>query len=145
MKPYATETPTLDTLRSGRRWHLLWALLPALFPGLALASGGGEGMTFTSHWAGYLSVGIFILAYALVIGEESLHLRKSKPVIVAAGIIWTLVAIVFSQAGDIHTAEEAVRHNLLEFAELFLFLLAAMTYINTMEERGVFDLSRIHI
>ena len=38
--------------------------------------------------------------------------------------------------------EEAVRHNLLEFAELFLFLLAAMTYINTMDERGVFDVLR---
>jgi Na+/H+ antiporter NhaD/arsenite permease-like protein len=32
-----------------------------------------------------------------------------------------------------------IRHNLLEYAELFLFLLAAMTYINTMGERGVFD------
>jgi Na+/H+ antiporter NhaD/arsenite permease-like protein len=31
-----------------------------------------------------------------------------------------------------------VRHNLIEFSELFLFLLAAMTYINTMDERGVF-------
>ncbi|MCP4706739.1 MAG: sodium:proton antiporter, partial [candidate division Zixibacteria bacterium] len=31
------------------------------------------------------------------------------------------------------------RHNLLEFGELFLFLLAAMTYINTMEDRNVFD------
>jgi Na+/H+ antiporter NhaD/arsenite permease-like protein len=35
-----------------------------------------------------------------------------------------------------------VRHNLLEYAELFLFLLAAMTYINSMEERGVFDALR---
>jgi len=37
----------------------------------------------------------------------------------------------------------AVRDNLLEFAELFLFLLAAMTYINTMEDRGVFDVLRV--
>jgi len=36
----------------------------------------------------------------------------------------------------------AFKHDLLEFAELFLFLLAAMTYINTMEERGVFDILR---
>jgi Na+/H+ antiporter NhaD/arsenite permease-like protein len=32
-----------------------------------------------------------------------------------------------------------VRHNIMEFAELFLFLLAAMTYINAMEERRVFE------
>jgi Na+/H+ antiporter NhaD/arsenite permease-like protein len=36
-----------------------------------------------------------------------------------------------------------VKHNLEEFGELFLFLLAAMTYINTMDERGVFDALRV--
>jgi len=35
-----------------------------------------------------------------------------------------------------------VRHNLLEYAELMLFLLVAMTYINAMEERQVFDALR---
>ena len=99
-------------------------------------------MDLTTHWAGYLAIAIFIGAYALVILEENIHLRKSKPVIVAAGFIWILVAFAYSAAGDTHTAEELVRHNLLEFAELFLFLLAAMTFINTMEERGVFEVLR---
>ncbi|MCG7956733.1 MAG: sodium:proton antiporter NhaD, partial [Candidatus Thiodiazotropha endolucinida] len=107
---------------------------------------GGDGIQlqdFTAHWAGIVCVIIFVMAYSLVIAEEALHLRKSKPVMVAAGVIWMIVAIVYANSGDTHTAEAAVRHNLLEFAELFLFLLAAMTYINTMEERGVFDLLRI--
>jgi Na+/H+ antiporter NhaD/arsenite permease-like protein len=99
-------------------------------------------MDLTTHWAGILAVAIFIGAYALVILEENLHLKKSKPVIVAAGLIWMLVAVAYTAAGDTHTAEELVRHNLLEFAELFLFLLAAMTYINTMEERGIFEVVR---
>ena len=86
---------------------------------------------FTGHWAGYAALAIFAVAYLVVVGEEILHLRKSKPVIVAAGIIWMLVAIAYMQHGDTHTAGEAVRHNLVEFGELFLFLLAAMTYINT--------------
>lgn len=99
-------------------------------------------MDLTTHWAGYLAIAIFIAAYVLVILEENIHLRKSKPVIVAAGFIWILVAFAYSAAGDTHTAEELVRHNLLEFAELFLFLLAAMTFINTMEERGIFEVLR---
>jgi Na+/H+ antiporter NhaD/arsenite permease-like protein len=99
-------------------------------------------MDLTTHWAGFLAIAIFIGAYVLVILEENIHLRKSKPVIVAAGFIWILVAIAYSLAGDTHTAEELVRHNLLEFAELFLFLLAAMTFINTMEERGIFEVLR---
>lgn len=99
-------------------------------------------MEMTSHWAGYLAILIFAAAYLLVIFEENIHLRKSKPVIVAAGIIWILVAFAYASVGDVHTAEELVRHNLLEFVELFLFLLAAMTFINTMEERGVFNVLR---
>jgi Na+/H+ antiporter NhaD/arsenite permease-like protein len=99
-------------------------------------------MDMTTHWAGYLAIAIFIAAYLLVILEENIHLRKSKPVIVAAGFIWILVAFAYASVGDTHTAAELVRHNLLEFAELFLFLLAAMTFINTMEERGVFDVLR---
>ncbi len=100
-------------------------------------------MDLTSYWAGILALVVFIVAYALVIGEETIHLRKSKPVIVAAGVIWVLVAIAYTAHGDTHSAAVMVRHNLLEFAELFLFLLAAMTYINTMEERGIFDVLRV--
>ena len=99
-------------------------------------------MDLTTHWAGILAIVIFIGAYVLVILEENIHLRKSKPVIVAAGFIWILVAFAYASMGDTHTAEELVRHNLLEFAELFLFLLAAMTFINTMEERGIFEVLR---
>lgn len=113
-----------------------------LMPEMAWAS-ESEHIDFTGHWVGIVCVVLFIAAYSLVIAEENLHLRKSKPVMVAAGIIWCLVAVAYTQAGDIHTAESAMRHNLLEFAELFLFLLAAMTYINTMEERGVFDVLRV--
>jgi len=96
----------------------------------------------TSTWMGMLSLVIFVAAYALIISEESIRLRKSKPIIVAAGFIWLLVAVAFIQQGDTLGAGVAFKHDLLEFAELFLFLLAAMTYINTMEERGIFDILR---
>ena len=116
----------------------IWALMFAA-PAQAAA---GSAIDFTRHWAGFAALAVFFVAYMLVIAEENLHLRKSKPVMLAAGIIWALVAIAYAGAGDTETAEIAVRHNLLEFAELFLFLLAAMTYINTMDERGVFDALR---
>jgi NhaD family Na+/H+ antiporter len=71
-----------------------------------------------------------------------LHLRKSKPVMVAAGIIWILVALGLAQVGDTTTARRVLDHNLLEYAQLFLFLLAAMTYINALQEREVFNVLR---
>jgi Na+/H+ antiporter NhaD/arsenite permease-like protein len=110
-------------------------------------------LDLTSTWVGFTCLGIFVVAYALVIGEEYLHLRKSKPVLVAAGVIWALIGWRYASAAAAASdptmqraltqfAETMVRHNLLEYAELFLFLLAAMTYINSMEERGVFDALR---
>ncbi len=113
-----------------------------LIPGLVYAAENGQLQDFTSHWGGIICVIVFCFAYCLVIVEEVIHMRKSKPVMVAAGIIWIIVAFVYAQSGDTHTAGQAVRHNLLEFVELFLFLLVAMTYINIMEDRGVFDALR---
>ncbi len=113
---------------------------------LALASSSGtteiDIAALTGSLLGIISVIIFVAAYSLVILEEQLHLRKSKPVLLAAGIIWVFVAVTFSSMGNTHMAEMAIRHNLLEYAELFLFLLTAMTYINAMDERNVFQALR---
>ncbi|NQY26621.1 MAG: sodium:proton antiporter NhaD [Piscirickettsiaceae bacterium] len=124
---------------------LLFSLLLFVFPQVSFASGDVPLLDLTSHWVGYASLVIFVLAYVLVIAEEEIHMRKSKPVMVAAGIIWALIAAIYAGQEDTafhHTAEVMIRHNLLEYAELLLFLLAAMTYINTMGERGVFDALR---
>lgn len=86
-----------------------------------------------------ICLGIFVLAYGLVILEERIHLSKSKPVLVAAGLIWTIVAYQYTAAGMPELSTEAFRHALLEFSELMLFLLVAMTYINALEERRLFD------
>ena len=123
----------------------LLALLSGLFmtvPALAAETGGHESLDLTTSWVGILSIVIFIAAYALVILEEQLHLRKSKPVLLAAGLIWILIAIAYGGHDMPHAVEQAIRHNFLEYAELFFFLLVAMTYINAMLERGVFDALR---
>ncbi len=123
----------------GKQFFIYVLSVLLLLPMSVFASGEAHLQDFTAHWGGIICVIVFCLAYSLVIVEEQIHMRKSKPVMLAAGIIWMIVAIVYGQHGDQHTAEIMVRHNLLEFSELFLFLLAAMTYINTMEDRNVFD------
>ena len=65
-----------------------------LVPSIAAAAEDSHLLDFTSHWAAFLALGIFFAAYLLVIGEEALDMRKSKPVMVAAGIIWLIVAIL---------------------------------------------------
>ncbi|WP_445424782.1 sodium:proton antiporter NhaD [Alishewanella sp. HL-SH06] len=107
----------------------------------AFAAAAGQ-LELTQSMVGYVCIGIFVIAYALVMGEEKLHMRKSKPVLVAAGLIWMLIGWVYIQQGQPEVTQVAFRHNLLEFAELMLFLLVAMTYINAMEERRLFDALR---
>jgi NhaD family Na+/H+ antiporter len=122
---------------------LLSVLALLLLPGIALATAStGEALDLTHHAVGYWAIAIFVVAYLLVMTEEFTHLRKSKPVILAAGIIWAIIAAVYASNGMTHAAEAAARHNLLEYAELMLFLLVAMTYINAMDERQVFDALR---
>jgi NhaD family Na+/H+ antiporter len=93
----------------------------------------------THSTIGYLSVALFLVAYGLVMMEEVIKLRKSKPVLIAAGLIWAMIGITYHDLGQSNIAREAIEHNFLEYAELMLFLLVAMTYINAMEERRLFD------
>lgn len=90
----------------------------------------------TDTFVGYLAVFIFAIAYLIVVGEEKLQLRKSKPVLIAAGLIWVLVGVVST---DPVATNAAFSRNFLDFSELMLFLLVAMTYISAMEERRVFE------
>ena len=96
-------------------------------------------MELVLHPVGYISLFIFILAYALVVTEEVTHLRKSKPVLFAAGTIWAMIAWMGSKYDDSHHVEEAIMHAFSEFSQLMLFLLVAMTFINSMTERNVFN------
>ncbi len=113
-------------------------VVPAMvFAQAEASSAAASGLTDTAY--GYFAVIFFIVAYALVPLENNIHLRKSKPVLLAAGVIWVLVSLAYAGIGDTHTAHDGIKHSLVEYAELFLFLLAAMTYINAMEERNVFQ------
>ena len=98
----------------------------------------------TTNYVGIIALIIFIIAYAIVMIDEFTHLRKSKPVIISAALIWGLIAFYYSSLNSDYSKEieHALEHNILEFSELFLFLLAAMTYINALQERNVFDFIR---
>ena len=93
-------------------------------------------INLTTHFIGYLSLIFFVIAYFVVMIEEFTHLRKSKPVILSAAIIWALIGAYYSFQPDsfTHEIEHALEKNVLEFAELFLFLLTAMSYINALQE-----------
>lgn len=118
------------------------AALLLLVPAPALAAEGSQGMNLdlTSAPIGLLAVAVLVIAYLVVMTEEFTHIRKSKPVLIGGAIIWILLAVAAGQADvGAHVMPAAFRHTFLEFAELFFFLLVAITYINAMTERNVFE------
>jgi len=137
--PFTTPTRWFPLLTILFVHGLLFLLSSIGFPTLALAASESHAaIDLTTSPVGYFALALFVLAYALVMSEEFTHLRKSKPVILAAGIIWAAISLA-TPASQVELVEAAFRHNLLEYAELMLFLLVAMTYINAMDERLVFE------
>jgi Na+/H+ antiporter NhaD/arsenite permease-like protein len=92
---------------------------------------------------GLICLGIFAISYLFILLEEYTHLRKSKPAILGACLIWLIIAGIAPSYNVTHDQlHHALFEGLSEFAALFLFLLVAMTYIAALEERDVFHALR---
>ena len=100
--------------------------------------------SLVTSWVGQFSLICFLLAYTLVVFEEKLHLRKSKPVVLIGCFMWMLIGIYEAGHGGGH-AHEFVEELIAEIGELFFFLLVAMTYINTLDDRNVFQVLRANL
>ena len=110
----------------------------------AFAESSLEPLQQTGTPFGIVALLVFIAAYAFVVLEERLHLRKSKPVMLGAAVIWALIAWHAADTPAIgpEYAATAFRHVFLEFAELFFFLIVAMSFVAAMAERNVFEALR---
>jgi Na+/H+ antiporter NhaD/arsenite permease-like protein len=104
---------------------------------------GPERFDLTSTPHGLVALVVFVVAYSLVVTEDIIKLRKSKPVIAAAGVLWILTSLAYhfapeaSQLPHDHM-EQRVLHHLADFGALFLFLTVAMTYISAIAGHNVF-------
>lgn len=107
-------------------------------PGLAPAA-----LDLTGHAVGYLALAITVLAYVAAMSEDVIELRKSKPMVLGAALVWFVICIYYAMQGNPKAAVMAFESNLLAYVELLLFILVSMTYLNAMEERGIFDGMRI--
>lgn len=116
--------------------------VPAWLGGSAWAADAGRAAPdLTSEPLAIAALAVFGIGYFLVMIEDVIHVRKSKPVLMGAGLIWILICVLYMQRGLTGAAED-FKHHLLEFAELMLFLLVAMTYINAIDSRGAFSALR---
>lgn len=80
----------MTILKARSLWLAITVTFPASVMAMSTPADGEHLQILTATVQGMIAVIVFTCAYLLVIGEEFLHLRKSKPVILAAGIIWEI-------------------------------------------------------
>ncbi len=91
-------------------------------------------------WVGVFSMVIFVLAYITIAMEEQLHINKAKPALFVGTFIFVLLGIYYYINGlDLGHLHKELEHLVFEIVSIFFFLFVAMTYIETLIERNVFE------
>ncbi|AFL67956.1 sodium:proton antiporter NhaD [Sulfurospirillum barnesii] len=99
-----------------------------------------SGEDLTTTWVGILCLIVFIVGYYAVATEENYHINKAKPALFMGTFIFILIGIYnFINGIDPTALTHSVDHLIFEIAEIFFFLFVAMTYIEVLIERQVFD------
>lgn len=94
----------------------------------------------TMSWVGVLGFAIFVIAYYFIATEEKYEINKAKPALFAGTFMFMLIGIYYTINGlDPHALHDELEKMILEIAEIFFFLFVAMTFIETLIERGVFE------
>jgi Na+/H+ antiporter NhaD/arsenite permease-like protein len=102
-----------------------------------------EAINLATTWVGWLSLAVFVIAYYFIATEEKYELNKAKPSLFAGTFMFMLIGIYYAINGlDPMPLHEELEKLILEISEIFFFLLVAMTFIETLLERGVFDLMK---
>ena len=129
--------------------NIFWFFLSLFLPSIAFADAGGTTTTvsldLTHHIIGYLSIVVTVAAYVAAMSEEVTELRKSKPMVLGSALVWFAICIYYAWHGQAKMAAVAFESNLLAYIELLLFILVSMTYLNTMEERGIFRALQVYL
>ena len=100
-------------------------------------------MNFVGHPFGWLLLALFIIGYYFIATEENYHIDKAKPALFVGTFMFILIGLYYAIEGlDFTLFERAIDHLILEIAEIFFFLFVAMTYIEALIERGVFNALR---
>jgi len=105
-----------------------------------------EILNLTNTWVGWAVLVIFVIGYLLIALEEKFEVNKAKPALFVGTFSFMLIGIYFALNNlDPTPLHHELKNLIEEIAEIFFFLLVAMTYIETLIERGVFDALRYRL
>jgi len=89
---------------------------------------------------GWLLLAIFIVGYYFIAAEEKYHINKAKPALFVGTLMFMIIGGFYAYNGlNMKPFETEIAHLILEIAEIFFFLYVAMTFIEALIDRGVFN------
>ena len=104
------------------------------------AHGTGHAVDLAVEPFGWLLLAIFIVGYYFIAAEEKYHINKAKPALFTGTFMFMLLGAYYAFNGlDFGSFDTEIAHLILEIAEIFFFLFVAMTFIEALIERNVFD------
>jgi Na+/H+ antiporter NhaD/arsenite permease-like protein len=99
-----------------------------------------ETLHLTWTWVGIASLAVFVVGYYFIATEEKYEINKAKPALFIGTFMFMLIGIYYAINGlNVDPLHDEMELLILEIAQIFFFLLVAMTFIETMIERNVFD------
>ena len=103
-------------------------------------------LNLTNTWVGWAVLAVFVIGYILIATEEKWDLNKAKPALFIGTFSFVLIGVYYSlNSLDIAPLHHQLKELIEEIAEIFFFLFVAMTYIESLIERGVFDALRYRL
>ena len=100
----------------------------------------------TATWVGILDLIVFVVAYILIATEEKYEINKAKPALFAGTFMFMMIGVYYALNGlNPNPLHNEMTHLIEEIAEIYFFLFVAMTYIETLIERGVFDALKFNL
>jgi Na+/H+ antiporter NhaD/arsenite permease-like protein len=79
---------------------------------------------------------IFVLGYAFITLEHTIHINKSATALITAVLCWTLIVL---NAPDSEIVIESLTHHLSSISEIVFFLLGAMTIVELIDAHDGFQ------
>ncbi|WP_372762594.1 sodium:proton antiporter NhaD [Pseudoalteromonas sp.] len=82
---------------------------------------------------------LIAIAFLLIVIEDVIHVNKAKTTLFFGTLCW-IISFIFPINGQSPaTIQELLNHNILEIASLWLFLMAAMTFVAYLNSKGFIE------
>ncbi|WP_063379011.1 sodium:proton antiporter NhaD [Pseudoalteromonas luteoviolacea] len=79
---------------------------------------------------------LIALAFVLIVIEDIIHVNKAKTTLFFGTLCWIIAFISPIHGESTETIQHQLDHNILEIATLWLFLMAAMTFVAYLNSKG---------